>query len=104
MINKNIQIHKILWRGIAITIKFNPNWSTAYKNIQGFAMTHTAVSRDDGKRLPISNSGYVSRFMDERDFENYDNIVAYIIAWLDHEAQSKSWKIYLADQQQLKLF
>lgn len=101
---KDIQIFKIVWRGIPITIKFNPNWSKAYKDIQGFAMTHTEIIQDDRKPLPITNTGYTSRFMDERDFEDYPDITAYILEWLNHEAQSKSWKAYVIDQNQLKLF
>ncbi len=104
MNDENIQIFKIVWRGIPITIKFNPNWSKAYKDVQGFDMTHTEIIRDDRKHLPITNTGYRSRFMDERNLEEFANIIDYVVAWLDHEAQSKSWKAYVIDQNQLKLF
>ena len=104
MTTDNIQIFKIVWQGIPITIKFNPCWSKVYDDIQGSKMTHTEVIRDDRKELPITGSGYRSHFMDERDFADYSDITTYVLEWLDHEAQSKNWKNYVADQNQLKLF
>lgn len=98
-----IQIFNIVWRDIPITIRFNPNWSNAHREIYGFKMTHLEIIRDDRKQLPITSTGYTSRFMDERGLEGLD-ITAFVIDWLNHEASSKSWKAYLTDQQQLKLF
>ena len=104
MTSTKIQIFNIIWQGIPITITFNPDWQSVYRKYYGYAMTHTVIQRDDGGRFPMTGTGYRSHFMDERHLEGYTDIVAYVIARLIHEAQSKSWKTNLADQNQLKLF
>ncbi len=103
MNKENNEIHQIVWQGISITVRHNPNWGHGYKEIQGFCMTHTEIIRDDRKQLPMTNTGYRSHFMDEREFEYYDDVIDFVIQWLDHDAQSKAWKVYVADQNQLKL-
>ena len=98
------QIYHIVWQGIPITIRHHSNWSNAYEKIQEFCMTHTEIIRDDGKQLPMTETGYRSHFMDERQFEDYDDVIDYVTRWLDDKAQSKAWKKYIANQNQLKLF
>jgi len=74
------------------------------KKFQGFDMTHLVIKRDDGGRLPMTNTGYISHFMAEQHYEEYASILDYVKAWLDHDAKSKEWKKYEVESQQLTLF
>ena len=80
------------------------DWSRGHYQVHGSKMTHTEIIRDDGKQLPITDSGYRSHFMDSTHLDKYNGILDYVTRWLDHQAQSKKWKAYVADQEQLKLF
>lgn len=101
---KEYETLSMIWRNVALTIRYCDNWSPGHYKIHGTRMTHTEVTRDDGLQLPITSSGYRSHFMDSSHLDNYDSILDYVSQWLDHEAQSKQWKAYISDRSQLKLF
>lgn len=101
---KEYKTLSLIWREVAITVRYCDDWSRGHYQIHGSKMTHTEIIRDDGKQLPITDSGYRSHFMDITHLDKYNGILDYVTRWLDHQAQSKKWKAYVADQGQLKLF
>lgn len=59
-----------LWQGRAIEVLFTPSYSESYRPIYGYALAHLQISADGRAPLPISETGYRSRF------ERADNIDA----------------------------
>lgn len=75
--------HNITWRGIEIAITFNPD---------AFGMAEHIELRSAGKLpLPITETGYRSHFMDKGSVAQYGGAVAFVTAWLDHEAAQTGW-------------
>lgn len=42
--------------------------------------------------LPVTQTGYRSHFVDAEIVAEYENVAAYVTAWLDHEAKSSDWQ------------
>ena len=84
------------WRGIALKIGYIP------KRFPG--MDHIEVRSAESVPLPITETGYRSLFILPERLEEYGDPATYVLAWLDHEAQSAAWKRYEADRKQLGLF
>ncbi len=78
----------IKWRGREIEVLFNPDWCPVYREVYGYALGHLEIRSVNGAPLPISNTGYQSKF------DRADNIAAeggpagYVLAWLEHAAQT----------------
>ena len=86
----------VVWRGINLEIRHKENW------VAGF--DHIEVINKDRVMLPITETGYRSLFILPERISEYGTPVEYVITWLDHEAQSESWKRLEAEKCQLSLF
>jgi len=84
------------WRGIALEI--------GYISKRFGGMDHVEVRSAESVPLPITETGYRSLFISSERLEEYDGPKTYVLAWLDHEAQSAVWKRHEADRRQLSLF
>ena len=104
MKDENYQTITMIWNEIAITIRHNPNWLSSGKETYGEYLTHTEIRSDDGKQLPMTETGYRSHFTMKSNIDEYRDVRGFVKAWLDEEGKSKKWKAYVADQAQLKLF
>jgi hypothetical protein len=81
----NYITHHITWRGIAITIRHATGCPIAeYDHIE-------VISQND-QPLPITETGYRSHFLPSADVAEYSDAIAYVTAWLDHEAKSEAWQ------------
>jgi len=78
------QKHSITWRGIAIEITHTPEkWS----------VTDHIELRAEGKApLPVTETGYRSHFTHKGTVADYGGAVAFVTAWLDHEAERTGWR------------
>lgn len=89
-------IHKIVWHGIEIEVKHIA---------QRFGdFDHVEVTSLDCVALPITETGYRSLFILSERLAEHADPVSYVRAWLDHEADSDTWKRYEANALQLSLF
>lgn len=43
-------------------------------------------------QIPITETGYRSHFLPDGNVEEHGGPEAYVLAWLDHEADSAAWK------------
>lgn len=85
------ETHRITWRGIRITITFTP---------EKFGLVdHIEMDSEDRIPLPVTETGYRSDHLPIGNVEAAGGAVAYVTAWLDHEAQRTGW-----DGVQLSLF
>lgn len=89
-------IHKIEWRGVQLEIEHMPSWS--------HGMDHIEIRSENRVPIPITETGYKSLFVATKDIEVTSDPVAYVLAWLDHEACSDEWKCKAVEQAQLSLF
>ena len=92
---------KIIWNDISIEIKYISNY---LKNIHQSSgqLAHIEVYSDN--QLPITNTGYRSIFLSFSEVEKAGGAVAYVKSMLDDSSNSKEWKAYQLDQQQINLF
>lgn len=83
--------HNITWRSVQIEITYTP---------EKFGMTDHIELRTKGKaKLPVTETGYRSHFMDKGAVAAHGGAVAFVTAWLDHEAARIGWS-----NDQLSLF
>lgn len=76
--------HTIVWRGVQIEITFTP---------EAFGMVDHIELRTEGKApLPVTETGYRSHFTHKGTVAEYGGAVAFVTAWLDHEAERTSWR------------
>ncbi len=90
------------WQGMNIKITYESDYSQAVKTIQGYQLAHIEVRHDSP--LPITETGYRSLFLPDKEVQEAGGVIKLIRAELDRAAQSKEWKQYKARQSQLKLF
>ena len=98
------ETHRAEWQGIALEIRYCRNWSASYEEIYGYPLAHLEIESANREPLPITETGYLSHFTGSELIDAEGGPVAYAIAWLDHEADSKAWKDHLAAREQLSLF
>lgn len=90
------ETHKLEWQGRKIVIRYQP------KSFAGTA--HLQVSSRQGRPLPISETGYRSHFTDPLDVEELGGPAAYVEAWLNTAARSKTWRRIAQGGHQMTLF
>ena len=98
------ETHRATWQGIALEIRYCPNWSKASEEIDGFPLAHLEIRSEKREPLPITKTGFLSHFTGGPLIDSEGGPVAYVMAWLDCEADSDEWKRQQADRQQLSLF
>ena len=90
-------ITQIEWRGVQIEITFHPRrWRSEFDRIEIHVI-------GDGL-IPITETGYRSRYLPAGITDEYGGPDAYVKAWLDHEAETPEWKLRVEDARQLSLF
>lgn len=92
-------VEKFTWRGIEMSATHSPNYISA-----GWSHIELRVVKPKGRPVPITNTGYLSHFLDEADLKAAGGPVAFFRAWLDREVDSKAYRKALARWQQLDLF
>lgn len=78
-----METHSITWRGIVVDITFTPNWLKLADHIE--------PRSGDRTPLPVTETGYRSRFVETGTIEAHGGPVAFVTAWLDHAAQAGGW-------------
>jgi len=92
------------WRGVAVSIAFCPDWSQAYREVQGQALCHLQITSADRAPLPISETGFRSAFIAEAVIEGWEGPAAYVRGWLDALAREPEWRERSVRAEQLTLF
>lgn len=95
-LSKDAEVVHTQWRGIALEITYTTEYFTG--------MDHIAVRSEDSVRLPITETGYRSHFLRSEDLAPYADAHDFVLAWLDHSAQSDAWEQYENERKQLSLF
>ena len=75
--------HIITWRSVEVEITFTP---------EKFGMNdHIELRTKNKEKLPVTETGYRSHFMDKGTVAEHGGAVAFVTAWLDHEAERTGW-------------
>lgn len=78
-----METHQITWRGIGIEITFTPD---------KFGITeHVELRTKASAPLPVTETGYRSCFLVPGSVAERGGAVAFVTAWLDHEAKRTGW-------------
>lgn len=99
-----INIETIQWQGLVIEVLHHHNWSPAYKEAYDHALDHLEITSLNREPLPITETGYVSRFERAENIAAKGGAVLYVLSWLDQEVQSPQWREAQANARQLALF
>lgn len=79
---------KILWKGLAIELTYNDDWSKVYHEIYRYSMAHLETRSENKYRLPITETGYLFHFKHSAEIEGYGSAEKFVINWLEHDAQT----------------
>lgn len=75
--------HKITWRGVKLEITFTP---------EKFGLVDHIEIRAEGRApLPVTETGYRSHFIPSGTVAAHGGAVAFVTAWLEHEAARTGW-------------
>jgi hypothetical protein len=94
------QIRRIEWQGIEIEVRWNP---VHYRDDE-VTIAHLELQTDNRQRLPMTETGYRSHFVQRANVDAYGGPVEYVNAWLEEAAMSADWKRYVQESKQLTLF
>lgn len=94
------ETYRIDWQGLGVTIRWAPHWT----NSSTYPVAHLELISDGRVKLPVTETGYRSHFTSREGVEDHGGPVAFVIAWLDHEAQSDAWQRHVEQSKQLSLF
>jgi hypothetical protein len=83
------------WQGIPISVSVERNWLNQ-------DVCHLEVRAPEP--LPITSTGYRSRFLSDDAMAAFNSPEAYVLAWLDEAALSKEWQALWEARKQLSLF
>jgi hypothetical protein len=98
------QTDQLVWNRFTIEIRYCPAWLS--RDVDGFNIAHLEIEAIDPKRtrLPMTQTGYRSHFLQHEEIIAYGGPLAYAKAWLEHEALSKQWLSYVEASRQGELF
>ncbi|OIN57145.1 hypothetical protein [Arsenicibacter rosenii] len=96
------QTYPMNWRGISLTVRYNPDYSASYHEIYRVQLGHLEVRCHDP--LPITSTGYCSYFTPVSHIEEWGGPLEFVKAWLDKDAEQPEWKAQNEQSRQLTLF
>ena len=88
--------HVIKWQNLPIRVTYRPQYSEG--------ITHVEIYSGDKVPLPITQTGYKSHFFLSDTPPSINEIVEWVLDWLNKDAQSKEWQDYLIQSKQMDLF
>ena len=75
--------YNIIWRSVPIEITYTPD--------QFGMIDHIELHTENKTPLPVTETGYRSHFMNKGTVAHHRGAVAFVTAWLDHEAELTGW-------------
>ena len=91
--------HKLVWRHVTARVRHTRNYIN-----DGWSHIELIVLTPKDAPLPITQTGYLSHFLDEGELETAGGPVAFFTAWLDREARTPASAKAEFKWRQLELF
>lgn len=87
------------WQGVRIEVCYVPDWLSNF-------LSHLSIASVEPAReqLPITETGYLSHFIEHGIVEARGGPAAYVLAWLEKAAEDPIWKEREAAARQFSLF
>ncbi|MEJ8563295.1 hypothetical protein QTO30_20130 [Yoonia sp. GPGPB17] len=76
-------VQDIIWHGRIVEVSYDPNW------LDGMAQ-HLELRST--RPLPVTQTGYRSRFLQTETVLEEDQIEVFVKAWLDDAADNNDWQ------------
>ena len=95
----NKETHKFTWQGIEIEVSYTPEWYAPFAHLEIKSINPECAP------LPITETGYLSRFHQQGTIEAHEGgVLGQVTAWLDEEAQKPEWQAHIEASRQGGLF
>jgi len=93
------------WQGMSLSVDYEPDWLNMGR-ASAFSTAHLQIRTINPERapLPFTETGYRSHFLSAEAVDQAGGPVAYVTAWLEHDAALPEWRKRLAEWRQLSLF
>ena len=100
---RHIEIFRMVWSGVSIEIRWEPNWLNLTSS--GHDTAHLEIESIAPERapLPITETGYRSHFTSPDTVGAYGGPVGYVEEWLETESQAPDWRCQEQERRQLSL-
>jgi len=100
-----ITVSPLIWRGVTIEVSLEADYLGMSAKFPDAAHEHLQVRvlAPEGAVLPITETGYRSHFQPCGTAAAQGGVKAFVLAWLDHAAQSPAWKAQEAASRQMSL-
>ena len=93
------------WQGITLSVTYEPNYLGGDgSSPSSLAHLQVLATAPDRAPLPMTETGYRSHFLHPSFVNEAGGPVAYVITWLDAEAQSPEWRERAQQARQLSFF
>lgn len=104
--DRQIERVEFEWQGLLLCVTYEADWLGSGARGSPFATSHLTITalRPEQARLPMTETGYRSHFIPQGIVEEMGGALAYSLAWLEHETQSRQWLEQAAKGHQLSLF
>ena len=86
------------WEGIKILIKHTHKAWGVIEHIELHSIDPPEAE------LPMTDTGYISHYIDESYIEAEGGVESYVLAWLKHDAAKPSWQAKKLSARQYSLF
>lgn len=87
----------LIWEGRTVRLSYRPRYICG--------MDHLELRVEAGQTLPVTQTGYRSRFIPPIEpVFTADDLATFVRAWLDEAARDPAWREAEAARQQLSLF
>ena len=101
-----LRTETLLWEGVTILVSYEPDWmGLAAKGI-GWPYSHLEIQvvEPKGAPLPLTDTGYLSQFLEVGEAEDAGGPAALVRAQLEEFSYTKSWRVRQARWEQRDLF
>jgi len=92
-------IHKLVWRDVTCRVRHTRDYLS-----EGWSHIEIIVLAPKDAPLPITQTGYLSHFLEEEELTKSGGPVTFFRAWLDREAKTATWAKADFKWRQLELF
>lgn len=83
------------WDGLTIEVRLCRNWLNG---------SYDHLELKCAEPLPVTSTGYRSRFIPSADAPGDEDVLSFVVSWLDHAAENPHWQKYIQASRQGSLF
>lgn len=81
-----VTTHKLTWRDVVCRVQHTPSYTS-----KGWSHIEIIVHKPKGAPLPITQTGYLSHFLDHDLLAKAGGPIAFFTDWLEREAKTSAW-------------